>query len=134
MKNANYMGMVAAALLGLSSFLPWIRVSVLGFSTTTTGIESNDGWLVLSMAIVAGLLHFVVPKFAFIPGLIALAIGLYDIYDLVNAGSERELLTNKGVDISLGIGMYLLLLSALGVVLLSLSQWRTTRRTEHPIT
>lgn len=134
MKNANYMGMVAAALLGLSSFLPWITISVLGFSTTTTGIESNDGWLVLSMAIIAGLLHFVAPKFAFIPGIIALGIGLYDIYDLVNAGSERELLANKGVDVSLGIGMYLLLLSSLGVVLLSLSKWRSTNQTEHPIT
>lgn len=124
MKKANYMGLAASALLGLSAFLPWVTLSFLSFSDTTTGIESNDGWFVVSLAIIAGLLHFVAPKYAFVPGLFALGLGLYEIYDLYTATDDRAAMENKGLQVDLGIGMYLLLLSAIGVILISLSQWR----------
>lgn len=124
MKKANYMGLAAAALLGVSAFLPWVTLSFLTFSDTTTGIEGGDGWLVLSLAIMAGLLHGVAPKWAFIPGGLALLLGLYEIYDLYTATDDRAAMENKGLQVELGIGLYLLLLSSLGVIFLSLAQWR----------
>lgn len=124
MKKANYMGLAAAALLGVSAFLPWVTLSFLTFSDTTTGIEGGDGWLVLSLAIVAGLLHAVAPKWAFIPGGLALLLGLYEIYDLYSATDNRAAMENKGLQVELGIGMYLLFLSSVGVILISITQWR----------
>lgn len=134
MKTANYMGLAAAALLGVSAFLPWVTLSFLDFSDSTTGIESNDGWFIVSLAIIAGLMHYIAPKYAFVPGLFALGLGMYEIYDLYTAADDRAAMENKGLQVELGIGMYLLLLSALGVIFLSLSQWRNRSGTGRSFT
>lgn len=50
---------IAAAIGIISAFLPWVKVSFLGFSTSASGIEGGDGWLSLALFAAAGGLAFV---------------------------------------------------------------------------
>lgn len=116
MPNRHIWGMVAAAFLAMSAFLPWISIEFLTYSDQITGIESGDGWLVVSFAIVAGLLHWIQLRWALVPGVLALALGVYDLYDLYQSSLDSEIINNKGMQLHIQYGFYLLLLAAIGVI------------------
>lgn len=50
---------IASAVGIVSAFLPWAKVSFLGFSTSASGIDGGDGWLSLALFAAAGGLTFV---------------------------------------------------------------------------
>ena len=50
--------MIAAGVGVISTFLPWVRVSIFGFSTSVNGIGTWQGILVFLLCVGAGILSF----------------------------------------------------------------------------
>ena len=125
---------VSGALLAIGSFLTWVTVSAsvpaANFSQKISagGTEVDDGWITLVcgvVAIVAGVMFMQKigkPRLAAILGLIAgaiaLIVGIIDFSDASGQVDVPAAVTAAGgkIDASVGIGLYLVLLAALGVI------------------
>jgi len=49
---------IAAGLGAIAAFLPWAKISFMGFSASASGIEGGDGYLSLILFGVAGAMAF----------------------------------------------------------------------------
>lgn len=124
MNRPYYPGLVASALLALSAFLPWVVEVTITSSIGTTGIELGNGWIAVALALVAGLLFFRSKAIAFLPGVLAIGLGIFEVFFMQESLGIDEEFEAIGLKASMGIGIYLLFISALGIILLGLWQYR----------
>lgn len=124
MNRTYYPGLVASALLALSAFLPWVVEVTLTSSIGTTGIELGNGWIAIALALIAGLLFFRRKAIAFLPGVLAIGLGIFEVFFMQESlGTDQEF-EGIGFNSTIGMGIYLLFISALGIVLMGLWQYR----------
>ena len=105
-KNSMYiaLGSIAATLLGL--FLPFYKISFLGFSTSVNLFDSGHGKITLVALIVAGILVFLKKtKLTLIPLVVSAGFIVYNVFDVMKAKVG-----------SLGIGAYLLILGVAAAI------------------
>lgn len=134
MPIGSVLAIVGGALLVVGSFLVWVSLSGGGFSESTTGVDGSDGWITFVaglVAIAAGFLAIrsgrrALAVLAILAGLAGGGLGLYDALTVRDSIAEElapqlgvsveearagvDLLVDSGqLDISMGIGLYLVL-------------------------
>ena len=108
--------MIAAGVGVISTFLPWVTVSIFGFSTSVNGIGTWQGILVFLLCVGAGILSFMgedrnrpieanFVKFVAIAGGVSFLLMLLIVISGGGAGVG-----------SLGMGAYLALIASLAVL------------------
>ncbi|MDA0355913.1 MAG: hypothetical protein O2796_01635 [Bacteroidetes bacterium] len=106
--------LVVSALGIASSFLPWVTVSLMGFSKSVSGMDGGDGVLSLILFAVIILLVLVgTYKKGFgkiVVSILALGCAAIGVYDTLNAKDKA------GEMAEIGIGLYLLIAAGLGVI------------------
>lgn len=95
-----------AAVIAVSCFLPWVRVSFLGTYTAAGTDEGGDGWLFLGGAAVLAVLAWLKPVSWPVLGVSVLGAAGW-LYE------RHEIGTAKGIGISIGMGLWLILLACL---------------------
>ncbi|MEQ8674819.1 MAG: hypothetical protein RLP44_18145 [Aggregatilineales bacterium] len=110
MMREQGIGLVATVLLVVGLFLPF--VSALGFSVNY--IETDDGKIVLAIAVFSAILFFL-KRFAFagIGGFVALGIAGYDVYQALPT-------RNQFITVDLELGAFIICFSAFGMVCVGL--------------
>ena len=112
---------IAAAVLGLGSFLPWIEVTTV-FGTLSVNGMDGDGKLT-AVAGGVGLALFLIGSSTkaapwHVVGVVASALGgavaVYDIIDVSNEISDTEF--NAFARASVGFGLYMCAIGAIGAV------------------
>ena len=108
-KNSFYITLGAIVVAIIALFLPFYKISFLGFSTSVNLFESGHGKITLVALIVAGVLVFLKKKkFALIPLAISAGFIIYNVIDVMRAKIG-----------SLGIGAILLIIDAVVAIVLT---------------
>jgi hypothetical protein len=97
-----------AAVIGISCFLPWVKVQFFG-SITASGIDGGDGWIFLAGAALIALLAWWRE-----PGLPMLGLSILGIVGFI--GERHDIGTvadDAGFVISIGTGLWLILAASL---------------------
>jgi hypothetical protein len=118
-------GLVAAAVLLVSAFLPWFEVSIefagVSASETVSGIDGSDGVIIIAFAVAAGVLALLrilgkgAPQVGIgmaIVGLLATIIGLVD---LGNKDPDTDAPLAALAEVDPSVGLWLVILAGLVV-------------------
>ncbi len=109
--------LIAAAVVILSSFLPYVSVSMFGFTESQSLIKGGDGFFFIGLAIVAAVTALLnKPLGTLISGLVTAFLGIFELVDANNKLDEE--LGELSSLIQKGIGCYLNVIAsiALGVL------------------
>jgi hypothetical protein len=105
------LALVAAGLIVIGSFLPWIKVTTIFGSVTRAGFDTGDGKFTALLGVLAFAALFVewgiVARLA---GLVAGAIGVYDLVDVERIADE------EAASVSSGYGLWIMIFGALVVL------------------
>lgn len=102
---------ISGAVLILSSFLPYVSVSVFGFSQSQSLIDGGDGFFFIALgiaAIVGAVMKLTRPTL-----IIGAVAAVFSVYEMINANS---VLGDYAAFIDKGMGYYLNLISAIVLV------------------
>lgn len=104
-------GAIAAALVILGAFLPWASIS--GFvsgSITGTTKGASDGWFTAAFAVVALVAFFVNNRGLYIAATVLSVLGIaIAVYDIGNISRLTYDVGVNGVEVSVGVGLWLTL-------------------------
>jgi hypothetical protein len=134
--NKQKLAIVIVAGLGiLATFFPWVFISIHGSVSkiiqsggmhgSVSGIESG-GWKTLILFAIPLILCLLKDKQtplkdgtlygAIIPSIIALAVGIWEIIEILDDGSSKLL----SVDVSIGFGLYMVVLAGIAIPIIAL--------------
>ena len=106
----KYLSVIGAVLAIIGCFLPW--VSVMGFSMNgfPGGMGGNPGALIVILAVLCGVFSFIGKKWSLITSIVlALLMVLW-------AGKQMMDASKFGEGVSVGIGIYLILIAGIIVI------------------
>lgn len=113
MKKSNLVALISSALMIIMTFLPYATVEVFGMSESATLID-GDGIFFIIIAlcgIAAGLAGE--KKWILGVGIAGCALALFEVIDFADASSQLGAASDM---LSRGIGFYLMIVSAAGLV------------------
>lgn len=104
---------VSSAVLIVSSFIPYISVSILGFTQSVSLIDGGDGFLFIAFAI-AAIVAAALKKtrLTFAAGILSVCLCLFEMVNTSSELGEYAAFVNKS------IGYYLNLISAIALAVL----------------
>lgn len=119
---------IAAAAGMLGTFLPWVNIPILGSYNGTRG----DGWitfvlfaLIVFLAIVGNRQHVLKGLHFFITMLFSVAAGGFGLWKIIDfqtsigsSASDNALTRAVGSAVSVGFGLYLIVIAGLAVLIL----------------
>jgi hypothetical protein len=121
-------GMASAALMLLGAFGPWVTVLAISVSGTA---GSNDGWVVVAVALIGGLLVFAKREtraagvWATLAGLVGAAVTFYDRSNVASKISEGgELMQGMA---QVGWGLNLALIASISLAIAGLASLARSR-------
>lgn len=117
--------MIIAAIGMLTTFMPWVNAPIIGGIDGTHG----DGWITMALFAIPAIICLINDKTkplagnmlyaAVVPALIAEAIAIWKIVDfkasMENLGNDNPFGEMLGATVSIGFGLYLLILSAIAL-------------------
>jgi hypothetical protein len=125
--NFNILGLISSVILAVSSFLPWAESTASGFgasfSASASGMQTGHGIIVVICALACITLIFMRNKFVFIPGALAVIIGLTAITGM---GSFTSSYGGASFKAGFAIGPILTIISSIIVTLSSLIKINST--------
>lgn len=125
--NFNILGLISSIVLAVSSFLPWAESTASGFgasfSATASGMQTGHGIIVVICALACITLILMHNKFVFIPGALAVLIGLAAITGM---GSFTSSYGGTSVKAGFAIGPVITIISSIIVTLSSLIKINST--------
>lgn len=128
--NSNYFGFFCAILMGISAFLPWTSFSQIFIKISYTGIDLEEGWIVVSLSIIAGILFMLKNKWAIIPGIVGILLGIYEIIEFNRQLGNIPENADLGFQAKVNYGLYMLLASTAGVVIFGYQLFKNKRQDE----
>jgi hypothetical protein len=125
-----WMLLVAAGLVVVGSFLPWVKATaVLVGTLTKSGTEGGDGWIAIALVVPLGIfgIRRLSTTASRVPGLVALAftavLGALVIYEIADA-SHKVADVNNAIGgyghAEVGVGLWMVLVGAITAVVGSL--------------
>lgn len=117
-KNLNIPALASAGVLLISVFLPWVTVSVMGFSNSANGLQDWTGMATIACAIGAGAMTFLGMRWAFplaVGGVVMPALMLIRIF---TTGSVM------GIKPGIGFGLFIALAAGAALAFFTLPLWK----------
>ena len=118
------MALSGAFLLLLSAWLPWVRIRTAFGDILIRGTDGTEGYLAMGIALLALFLLSRSPGKLLLPALLAIALCTTELYDMSRSMNSRDFLASVGLHAEIGSGIFLLLFSALLLLLSALIQIR----------
>jgi hypothetical protein len=116
-KSLNIISFIAAGVLAITPFLPWVESSASGFGfsfkSSANGFECGHGYYILIFAIAGIVLAYMKNKFVFIPGVLALVDGLTVVTGI---GSHSSSFMGASSRAGFAIGPILVIISSLVLI------------------
>jgi hypothetical protein len=112
MKPSTYVVLIGAILMIIGAIMPWASVMGIGVS----GLE-GDGWFCLIAGVIAGVFAFLKLNWGkwivVLMGLVGAVVGIIDYMKIKDAVAATGAMAEAGMGISIGIGMYLVIVGGI---------------------
>jgi hypothetical protein len=113
--NKKMIGLAFAVLMIVGAFLPWVKVEFMGMSESANGFmggtKGNPGALIVILGVLSAVFIFLGKKWS---NIVAILLGLLStLWAFKQMNDAKEL----GDMVKIGIGIYLILISGIGVAI-----------------
>jgi hypothetical protein len=135
--NERKLGVGACLVVVVGAFLPWAKLTTILGSLTKSGIDGGDGWISAGAAALS-IIAFTKNRRgdyigAMVLGLLAAAVGLYDVVDISKFVDRVESEGEGLATASVGVGLWMTFFGSLAVVVMAFVCFRAAGAVTPPL-